>query len=46
MDKNKRVVVFGLAGLLIAVALVGVGQQVAAPQVQPACRRRAPSIRR
>jgi hypothetical protein len=33
MDKNKRVVVFGLAGLLIAVALVGVGQQVAAPQV-------------
>ena len=33
MDKSKRVVVFGLAGLLIAVALVGVGQQVAAPQV-------------
>ena len=33
MDKSKRVVVFGLAGLLVAVALVGVGQQVAAPQV-------------
>jgi hypothetical protein len=32
MDNKKRVAVFGLAGLLLVAALVGVGQQVAAPQ--------------
>jgi len=32
MEKGKRIAVFGLAGLLLAVALAGVGQQVAAPQ--------------
>jgi len=33
MEKGKRVAVFGLAGLLLVVALVGVGQQVSAPRV-------------
>jgi hypothetical protein len=32
MDSKKRIAVFGLAGLLLVAALVGVGQQVAAPQ--------------
>jgi hypothetical protein len=31
MDNGKRVAVFCFAGLLLAAALVGVGQQVAAP---------------
>ena len=31
MDNGKRIAIFGLAGLLLAAALVGVGQQVAAP---------------
>ncbi|MGD9675165.1 MAG: hypothetical protein AB7V19_00565 [Candidatus Bipolaricaulia bacterium] len=33
MEKGKRVAVFGLAGLLVVVALVGVGQEVSAPRV-------------
>jgi hypothetical protein len=32
MENGKRIAIFGLAGLLLVVALVGVGQQVAAPQ--------------
>jgi hypothetical protein len=32
MENGKRIAVFGLAGLLLAAAFVGVGQQVAAPQ--------------
>ncbi len=32
MENKKRIAVFGLAGLLLVAALVGVGQQVAAPQ--------------
>jgi hypothetical protein len=32
MENGKRIAMFGLAGLLIAAALIGVGQQVAAPQ--------------
>jgi len=31
MENGKRIAIFGLAGLLLAAALVGVGQQVAAP---------------
>ncbi|MDD4903357.1 MAG: hypothetical protein PHV11_08750 [Candidatus Bipolaricaulis sp.] len=33
MEKGKRIAVFGLAGLLVVVALVGVGQGVSAPRV-------------
>jgi len=32
MENGKRIAMFGLAGLLLAAALIGVGQQVAAPQ--------------
>ncbi len=31
MENGKRIAIFGLAGLLLAAAFVGVGQQVAAP---------------
>jgi hypothetical protein len=32
MENGKRIAVFGLVGLLLAAAFVGVGQQVSAPQ--------------
>lgn len=40
MENGKRIAIFGLTGLLLAAALVGVGQQVAAP---PSTRHAGPS---